>query len=314
MNLLYSLQQAIDACRPGHHDPDDPGLHVDARMAALAERLTADDELRQHYEASLAFDARLQQGIEDVPVPADLQHRLLNALSLAQPVAAPVAQDPPGVGRRRWLWAAASLAAAACVALVVGGLWPQRPAYDLEALYRDARDFHSGEIAEPGVLLSERRPDGFAPSGNVIGADGPHVAWRKVKRFLGRGGVAYQLQSEEGVAATLYVVKLAHRPGAPDLSRLLPSQPPKRPSFTDGVTTAAWQQAPYAHVLVIDGPERHYRQFVREPRSLAVTEPGFNAGPLGITGPIGRRTSLALALEFNVDTQASRSCSIAGRN
>lgn len=266
------VQEAIDACRSGADDPGDAGLRIDPRMAALAQALANDEELKRHYEAALVQDARQRQAFCDVVVPAGLESRVMARLAVAQPATAGETVQPALRARlrarRRWLWTAAGVAAAACVALAVG-LWPQRPAYDLEALYRDARDFHAREAAEPVVLLSAKRPDEYEPSSYVLGADGPHVAWRNVKRLLGRGGIAYRLQSDEGVTATLYVVKLAPRPGAPDLSRLLPTQPPKRPSFTDGVTTAAWQQAPYAHVLVIDGPERLYRQFVREPRSLA---------------------------------------------
>lgn len=272
MNLPRVLQEAIDACRPDAAAPGDPRRLMEPPPANLAERLAADGELRRHYEACLAQDARFQQAIENVPVPAGLQSRLLARLAIAQPASAVSAANAALHDRRRWLWGAAGLAAAASLALVVG-LWPRRPVYDLEALYRDVRDFHAHLEAGPATLLSENRPDGFEPSADILGADGPHAAWQKVKRFLGRSGVAYQLQSDDGTTATLYVVKLSPRPGAPDLSRLLPTQPPKRPSFTDGVTTAAWQQGQYAYAMVIDGPERHYRQFVREPRSLALQWP-----------------------------------------
>lgn len=286
MNLPRVLQEAIDACRQDSviwdgAAPGDPHKPIESPPASLAERLASDGELRRHYEACLAQDARFQQAIENVPVPDGLEGRLLDRLAIAQAASAVTAANSALHDRRRWLWGAGGVAAVASLALVVG-LWPRRPVYDLEALYRDVRDFHAHLEPGPATLLSENRPDGFEPSADILGADGPHATWHKVKRFLGRSGVAYQLQSDEGTTATLYVVKLSLLPGAPDLSRLLPTQPPKRPSFTDGVTTAAWQQGQYAYALVIDGPERHYRQFVREPRSLALQWPVDLAGGPGV--------------------------------
>lgn len=275
MTFDPELQIALDACRSSADDARDPALHADPRMAELAQRLAANPAIAERYAAALAEDGRLLSAVLDVPVPAGLESRLLSALALAAPIdfsASPsrTLNSARFMDRRRWLWSATAAAAAAAVLLAVG-FWPRRPAYDLEALYRDVREFHHVAAVESAeTLLSDDRPEGYAVADEVLNVDGPHTTWRKVKRLLGRSGVAYRLHSDEGTEATLYVVKLAHLPGAVNLSNLLPTQPPKRPSFTDNLTTAAWQHAPWAYLLVIEGPERHYRQFVREPRSLAL--------------------------------------------
>ena len=68
------IQQAIDACRPGSDDLQQP------EMAALAEAIRRDPDVRRRYECSQQFDALVRGPFRDVPVPDGLADRLLAAV------------------------------------------------------------------------------------------------------------------------------------------------------------------------------------------------------------------------------------------
>lgn len=69
-----SIQQAIDACRPGGDDLLLPEVDF------LAEAVRTDPEVRRTYERSQQFDAAVGLAFRDVPVPSGLAERLLSAV------------------------------------------------------------------------------------------------------------------------------------------------------------------------------------------------------------------------------------------
>jgi hypothetical protein len=71
------IQQAMDVCRPDSEDLQQP------EMAALAEAIRSDPEVRRRYERSQRFDVAVTGMFRDVPVPEGLENRLLAAIESA---------------------------------------------------------------------------------------------------------------------------------------------------------------------------------------------------------------------------------------
>ena len=82
------IQQAIDACRPGSDDLQRP------EMAALAEAIRCDPDVRRRYDCSQQFDASVRGVFRDVPVPAGLADRLLAAVEPSLGRATEELQEP----------------------------------------------------------------------------------------------------------------------------------------------------------------------------------------------------------------------------
>jgi hypothetical protein len=260
------LIERIDACRPDSED------FRDADLAPLAEELAADPACRRLYERVQQLDAAIGAAMEDVPLPAGLQARLLARLAEAQAaepaealvdgdvsVAGEATQQPPAViTRRTWLWTAASVAVAASIAVValVGrGLWPGQVDLTPAMIQEGAIAFYGQEQPEPGRDL-HKFPAKYPLSRSITRTAQP--TWRHLENFLGRpglSGVAFDLLLS-GTEATLYVV--------PGRTLALPTAPPDQPiATTAGRSAAAWREGDLIYVLVVDGNASAYQRFVR---------------------------------------------------
>ena len=113
------------------------------------------------------------------------------------------------------------------------------------------------------MLTESRPPQHFAVSSRIVTSD--NSRWRNVANFLGRKGVAYDLQTPAGVKATLYVVRLGGLPTGPQIeANLLPTSPPRKPQpASGGDSMAAWQEHGRLYVLVVHGDENAYQQLIR---------------------------------------------------
>jgi hypothetical protein len=99
----------------------------------------------------------------------------------------------------------------------------------------------------------ETVPAGFGVPGGVAV---PAQSWQAVNRIVGHPAVAFNLSRPGVKRAVLFVVKMA--------SSQLPGSPPGTPASTTtgGQTIAAWQNAGFVYVLVVEGDERDYRQLI----------------------------------------------------
>jgi len=260
------LLEAIDACRPGSADLEQPELR------GLAGMLAGDVELRAALERAKRLDQRIGELLRDVPVPMDLRERIERQLVVEPTPVVPASTQ--GVRSRRQVILRQFIVAgaAACLLAALVNL-PQETEYNLEQVYADARGFYLTEAQGapgPAASLSEEPvPVGYRVSQFIQSARGADVTWRRTKGLFGRQGIAFDLQSADGVRATLYVVKLKKYADRTNLEQILPSHPPVRPLTTENLATGAWQEGDLAYVLVVAGDERSYRRFMAAAGPLA---------------------------------------------
>lgn len=266
------ILEALEACRPGKDDLSD------LAMERLATAMAASPELDDLYERLQRLDAAVAAAFRDVPVPAGLQERILARLARTLPTASEEAPAPAGelgatearatspaggrpsgptnCGRRRqlaWLAAAAALAASLLVALWVS--WGPTPLGDdvdwNAAIVQFGADLQKGDFGSG--QSAETAPSRFPLSLAVVPY--PGITWRPVRDFLGRSGIAYDLQDAWGLRATLYVVQATARlPDVPDAYQPLLA--------TGHCAVLAWQEGNLVYVLVVQGAGREYRRFL----------------------------------------------------
>ncbi|MBX3411916.1 MAG: hypothetical protein KF708_04300 [Pirellulales bacterium] len=271
--------EAIDACRPGSQDHDLPETRF------LTELFERDHAHRVMFERVQQFDQSIQAALERGPVPGGLEQRLLAALAAAREASvdpvqgaidspAPTAENtaaPGTVGeprrrtsRRVWM---ASAAATAAALLVAYWFWPANE-YTHEGVLAFGQAFFTADQGRGSGIspAAKKPPTGYRLSRFV----NPHAGqqWRYVKGFLGRNGVAYDLELG-GVTATLYVVKVAGTPKSP---RILPGagqSPLRQPASSGQRPTDAWLENGYLYVLVVEGSEADYQQFITSGGAVA---------------------------------------------
>ncbi len=280
------LLEHIDACRAGSRDVLDLTL-PGGPFADLATQLAADPRAAQLYARVQAVDGRVRAALADVPVPEQLQARLLARLAASTSAATQVDDGPVTLSlntvqaalkraqiqrraRRRQLLAGTATAAAGLV--IAALVWPRAQPFDQQAFDDAVRSFFVAEAIVPGserLLSRDSAPVELPLPRWVLAATGPHSTWRPVTGLLGRRGVAYRLITEDGQEATLYVIRTAGSRNGPRIEPVLPGQPPARAMFTAGLATAYWREAGVAYMLVIRGSEREYRRFVRPAGAVA---------------------------------------------
>lgn len=271
------LWEAAEAVRPGGEDLSDPAF------AELREQLAADPALAAAYARLKRLDERIGEAFQGIQPRAGLERRILERLAEAQeareqmpegevsgeagasnlPDQGPGAQGLAGPKprskrqRRRWIFwlsGVGALAAAASVLVAVlisgqGRTVLDEPAVRLAALDQFEED---ANLFGRGLRVSERvPPERFPPSPDVhiVGA-----RWRRLRSFLGREAVAYDIPLRGGGRATLYATR-ASVPG-------LPSAPPPVPFSSGRRCLAAWQAGPLLYVLVLDQSPQVYRRLV----------------------------------------------------
>ena len=265
----------------------------------MAHRLERDPEAQSAYQRVQKWDAAVTAAMEQVTVPAGLAERILDRLKAAssqtarQAPCGPLenaitsslkAADPAPTGgdvgldtvqldmvklgpvesdqaapesRRRWsrrqaLAVGSSLAAALLVAAFVGIFWQPRTSSPVEKI----ADEWMQQLG-PAWQSIQRAPHDFPVSSAVVASP---TAWQRVGNVATGRGVAYQLRNAQALAATLFVVKLS-------VAGLPPSPPVSPQSTTGGKAIGYWQFGGLLYVLVVEGDERSYREFVNSVRS-----------------------------------------------
>jgi hypothetical protein len=266
------IQQQIELCRPGSDDLHDPDL------ANLARAVHGDDAVRARYESVQKLDAAIRSAFHDVPVPADLEQRLLanvgasvrnsaaaspgaehGEIPATRPAQAPVSSG--GMSRRQLLRWAAITGSVAAALLVVGGVWAivrallPEPPQSLDALiqialrWTDESRLHSWERD-----LTQAPLQAGYPLDSALRA--PPQRWQ---RFVVEGEtvVAYDLSPPGQPLAAQFTLRTTRPHSVPSVLSSTPL------SNTGGFCIGACQRDGVLYVLVIEGDASRYRQFVR---------------------------------------------------
>ena len=242
--------EGIEACRPGSDDL------LQGDMSDVARAIHDDPRALARYQRVQAWDAVITDALDQVVVPEGLDGRILDRLQASQVTAssASAAGDSlPNGGqtiavrwrRRRWLTAAAGIAAALFVAAWLGDWLSPRGADSLEQL-AERLQTELAASSEPWHTGTAHRAFPVPAEVNASPTD-----WHAIANLR---GVAYRVRNNTGVA-TLFVLKRS--------AAELPTVPPLAPqSTTGGKSVAYWQKGALLYVLVVEGDQRRYRSFV----------------------------------------------------
>lgn len=246
------LIEALEACRPGTDDVALPELQ-------LEEALASDAHLRELHERLQRTDARLAAAFGEVPVPEDLEQRILARLEDESKRNAGGATHRGG---RRW-WMAASAVVAVAASLFVAfwlglpGTQPRDEAGILAAVLQQfAVEAQSERLA--GRLVSEEPPPDRFPMSRAV-ARVPELRWRLVRGLLGRQAVVYDFPAAEGRGASLYVMAA----GDSEIARTRPATHPIQ--STGGFCASVWKEGDRLYALVVRGDVRDYRRLIYAP-------------------------------------------------
>jgi hypothetical protein len=178
---------------------------------------------------------------------------LLNGAAPASDATTTVSLPASGQPRTRRAWLTGVAAAAAAVLVVVGvvrylRLGDETPVETMAEEWL-AQLGPAWQVEGPG-------PEGFEVPPAVRAAT---VGWQRIGQFGTVRGVVYQLTHPTAGAARLLVVRLS-KAG-------LPATPPSTPqSTTGGRSIGYWRSGDLVYVLVVEGNEQDYRQFVDSSR------------------------------------------------
>jgi len=269
-----TIQQSIDACRPGADDANLP------EMSALAERLQDDEQVRGWYDRTQQSDAAIARAFHDVPVPDGLSERLLAALqkdgeesakesSSSFVDQAVTEQDDlrptavvaiPAARPRRWVRVAsvgaigASLVAVVCFVLFRSGdqdiAIEEQLQSDVHEWMMQACDWTDWS-ADPAEAPAE-----VCPNDPVLRADPKQ--WRVAETRYDSRTIIYDI-SRPGQHDSAYLFCIRAKGGTPAFPATMPTTPRWT---TGGVAIGAWQRKGMLYVLAVKGGKAEYRKYV----------------------------------------------------
>jgi hypothetical protein len=265
------LHNLMDACRPRGDDLLAPRKLLEPEMAALADELERDETARQALERSQRLDRALVAAFQDVPVPGDLERRLLAAVGAAGGRAAAAASesvaavapadraDLSSAARqpqsRRRFWALAMAAAVGFIALGLSyWLVNHTPELTPSQLVVQAQEWLSDEDFHRAAWspMTSQPPRAYPRQYLAVAP----AQWRRVETSLDRKAVVYQIPFRQGKSAYLFVSQV-DTPVAG-----IGSVPPRTPlpGATGGWSIGAWQADGLLFVLAVEGD---YRSLLR---------------------------------------------------
>jgi hypothetical protein len=260
----------------------------DIRLAPLLAKLSQDHVLSERAERISSCDRTIQSAFADVPVPPGLLENVMASLQASQsdiatgvssivPVKVSIAtvklpaesqvqpnrskkSKPQTWPRRAFLALAGTAAAAAAIAIGVLCMHHPRQETPSSLLNKGIAHYIHDKAGHPqGALFADSAPPADLPfSKDLLPLRG--IRWRNVDdssggEFAGSGAVAYDLPSLNGTRATLYVFH-GNVPG------LLPFAPAVPSGNTGGCSAGAWQVGSTLYVLVVEGNDRAYQQYL----------------------------------------------------
>ena len=252
--------EAMEACRPGSDDLRN------SEFDDLQTAVQRDAALRRRYEQTQAWDRVMGQALEDVPVPAGMCDRLLNALEGAQPMAGLSPVRPPSgvsggarapVRRRRWGIAVAGLAVAAALLIAWFIQQPTRPTP------QPTPEFASEVIQwSDAVADTQWRTDFGAEELRGYPLDdairGVPRQWARLSTRYHPRTIVYDVTPPRGQRAYVFCFPAARSRTS------LPPTPPLTPfSTTGGVAVGTWQRNHHVYVLAAHGGEHRYRALIQ---------------------------------------------------
>jgi hypothetical protein len=280
--LDAAVWHALDACRPGSDDAAELLTDVDRQA------VENDPKCATWRRRSEAFDRAVARAYADVPVPEGLAARLQATLEAAALETAAVAEatqvaevatdesavrpQPARLDRRRWLTAAGSAMAATAAGwgLLVWWRGRERDVLTTEELLHEVLALHqrTADRAQAATPVSRKAaPAEFPPSPRVRRE--AELRWRPLdETLLGRRGAAYELSAPGAPRAVLYVLAMRGESGSPELPPLA-TDSTAAPASTGGCSLGVWREDDRVVVLVVEGDERRYRNYVAQPAVIA---------------------------------------------
>lgn len=269
-----TIQESIDACRPGTDDANLP------EMSALAEKLRDDEQVRGWYDRTQQCDIAIARAFHDVPVPDGLSERLLAALQKdgEEPAnessssfvdQAVTEQDDlnPTAGvaipaTRPWRWVGAATVGVSVVAILVVSflrLRPSDPEIVIEnQLPDDVQEWIDQapewtDWTDWSESLSEAPAEDY-PDDAELRADPKQ--WRFAETRYDSRTIVYDI-SRPGQKA--YVFRIRAKGGTLPFPTAVPATPRWT---TGGVAIGAWQRNGMLYVLAVEGGRAEYRKYV----------------------------------------------------
>jgi hypothetical protein len=285
------IQQAMDVCRPGGEDLRQP------EMAALAEAIRSDPEVRRRFERSQRFDAVVTGMFRDVPVPDGLENRLLAAIesvdirpptnmrSAASELLSPDSTSPepdtpaqtrssgPDIHRletyrneplrrkrrRVWTIVAGSLTAVAALVgfLLIPYFGAGEPRPD-DRLPGEVLAWTDAVVRQGWKTDLQAEQLRDRPLDRVVRASPQR--WCSITTPYDSQTVVYDLASRGGDLALVFCMRSRVR------GSTLPEIPPWNAySATGGLTLGVWRRGDMVYVLVVRGGTRRYRELIEAP-------------------------------------------------
>lgn len=277
------IQQAIDVCRPGDEDLQQP------EMAALVEALQGDVAVRRQFERSQRFDAAMAGVFRDVPVPGGLEDRLLAALD----VAAPARDEVPGLpsprdtafdrqarpgqrgrrawsGRRRmWTFVAGGLAATAALfafLLVAPFSGIGEPRAD-DRLPGEVLAWTDAVVQQGWNTDFQAQPLRDYPLDRAVRAIPQR--WCVIRTAYDRQTVVYDVAPRGRDLALVFCLRSRVRTSA------LPELPPWNVfPASGGLTLGVWRRGELVYVLAVRGGAERYRALIESPPLIGLIPNG----------------------------------------
>lgn len=254
------LREALEACRPGSDDLSLPEL------ADLARAAGESSVWRDALASVRQSDEAISRALQDVDIPAGLEHRLLAAVEAqADADASQTAltgtvspAQPRRVSRRTWLTLASALAAGVILAAWGVQQWRRAPVLAPENLGFEALAWSQNltdEWRETSEARGLNRPLDrqvrYAPRG-----------WQSLDTNHDATAVAYDLTRPRGTAI-LFVLAPAAIPD--DLN----TSATRIPS-TGGWGAAAWKSGAFVYVLLVEERRQKLDDFLASPAAEIV--------------------------------------------
>jgi hypothetical protein len=279
-DLDPKIRELMDACRPGRDDVEE------SEMTALADLLDRDADAQEVFARSEYLDRSIGEAFRDVQPPPGLAARLLSAVeSEEEPKQAATSNDSAESdltqlepaeksspanqasrehsrpsSRRRWIAVAGTLAAS-LVVVAYAAIMLNPPPDPVSHFTVADKAIDWIDEAQQGDWESSKNPptDRYPLASSIVVGDGPRPVdqWQFVGTDYGKAAV-YDLTPPGKRFVYLFVIRADEDISAP---QLLPTLPARN---TQGVCVGVAYHDGVLHVLVVDGDERRYGQFIRD--------------------------------------------------